>query len=82
MISIFGTKYIQVLNIDNNYKANILGDITKVTYVSSLGGICAIQLHRANWRSNWIGKIPTTNCIWYRRIRGEIPTFIYGYNIS
>lgn len=81
MISVFGTEYIQVLNIDND-KGNILGDITEVTYVSSLGGICAIRLHGSGWRSDWIGKIPATTCIWYGRIKGDISTIICGYNVG
>ncbi|KAL3417178.1 hypothetical protein PVAG01_11178 [Phlyctema vagabunda] len=82
MISVFGTDYIQVLNIDCDCKGNILGDTTEVTYVSSLGGICAIRLYGADWRSDWIGKIPITSCIWYGRIRGEVPTLICGYNVG
>ncbi|KAK0119426.1 hypothetical protein ONS95_010878 [Cadophora gregata] len=80
IISVLGTEYIQNLKVDNEHAGNIKGDTTEVTYISSLGGICAIQLSGPGGDSGLIGRIPATNCIWYGRIRGKIPSLTCGNN--
>jgi hypothetical protein len=72
MISIFGTEYIQDLVIDRDLEGNpqSFGDTTGLRYITSLGGICAIQRLSINGESDWIGKIPNGHCIWYGMIRG------------
>ncbi|KAH8598586.1 hypothetical protein B0O99DRAFT_615450 [Bisporella sp. PMI_857] len=65
MISVFGTEYIQELAI-NRYLGSDLqsfGDVTGLKYITSLGGICAIQLLSIDKQSDWIGKIPKGHCI-------------------
>jgi len=84
MISIFGTEYIQELVMDRDLEDNpgSFGHTTEVKYITSLSGICAIQLLSANGESDWIGKIPNAHCIWHGMIRGRASTFQYGYNVS
>ena len=84
MISIFGTEYIQELVMDRDLEGNpgSIKDTTGVKYMTSLGGICAIQLLRNDWESDWIGKIPNVQCIWHGIIRGRASTFQCSYNVS
>jgi hypothetical protein len=84
MISVFDTEYIQGLVMDRGLEGNhrSFGDTTKVKYITSLGGVCAIQLLSIDGESNWIGKIPNAHCIWYGIIRGRASTFQFSYNVS
>ena len=84
MVSVFGTEYIQDLILDRDYERThkILKDITWVRYITSLGGICAIQLYGSHWESSWIGKIPSTDCIWHGIVRGTSSCFRFSYNVS
>jgi hypothetical protein len=68
MVSVFGTSYIQTLNHtrrDDVEDTQNLVETTGLRYIRSCGGICAIQLFGMDWKSDWIGEIPTGNCIWY-----------------
>ncbi|PSS18866.1 hypothetical protein M430DRAFT_19454 [Amorphotheca resinae ATCC 22711] len=82
MISVFGTEYVQDFVIDRDCEGNPnpLEDTTGVKYVTSLGGICAIQLLGYNWESGWIGKIPRTDCTWHGLLEGSVSSFRWGYN--
>lgn len=81
MISVFGTEYIQSLIIDTHFQGR-LRDTIGVKYITSLGGICAIQLLGPDWESDWIGKIPNTDRIWHGMIKGNVSSFRYSYNVS
>lgn len=82
MISVFGTEYIRDWIMDRDRESNLVRDTTEVKYVSSLGGICAVQLLGIGWETDWIGKIPSAGCIWHGMIRGNVSTFRCGYNVS
>ena len=84
MVSVFGTEYMRELAIDRYLESNLqsFGDIIGLKYISSLGGICAIQLLSINGKSDWIGKIPNGHCIWHGIIRGSVSSFQYRCNVS
>jgi hypothetical protein len=84
MISVFGTEYIQELVMDRDLERNpgSFEDTAGVKFITSLGGICAIQPLSIDWESDWIGKIPNAQCIWYGMIRGRASTFQCSYNVS
>jgi hypothetical protein len=84
MVSVFGTEYIQDLIMEQDCEGsnNIIGAITDVKYVSSLGGICAIRIGGIDWETDWIGKIPSTGCVWHGIIRVKVPTLQCDYNVS
>lgn len=82
MISVFGTEYIQELNVDTDSEGDLVGDTTEVKYFSSLHGICAIQVLGIDWESGLIGKIPNTDCVWHGIIKASVPTFRCDYNVS
>ena len=46
IIMVFGTKYIQdlVINKDHKGTSKVLGDVTRLKFVLSLSGICAIKV--------------------------------------
>lgn len=52
IISVFGTKYIQDLNVNRDSEGNLVGDINEVKFTSSLRGICAIQLLSIDWKTD------------------------------
>ncbi len=81
-ISVFGTEYLRelVINRDGEGDFKLPGDTTAVRYITSVGGICAIQLFGIDWESGWIGKVPSTGCGWYGMIKGR--AFRYDYNVS
>jgi len=80
MVSVFGTEYIQGLMEDGESEGNrcSIGNATRLKYVISVGGLCAIQFLGVDWEGDWIGKIPTVDCAWYGIIRGEVSTLRYG----
>jgi hypothetical protein len=84
MVSVFGTEYIQDLIMDGDSKENrgSIGDTTGVKYITSLGGLCAIQFLGIDWESDWIGKIPSVDCTWHGIIRGAVSTLRYDYSVS
>jgi hypothetical protein len=82
MISIFGTEYIQDLNVNRDSEGHLVGDITEVKFTSSLVGICAVQLLGVNWKTDWIGKIPSADYAWHGMIRGRVLSLQCEYNVS
>ena len=82
MISVFGTEYIQELNVDTDNESDLVGDATEVKYISSLHGICAIQVLGIDWESGLIGKIPNTDYVWHGIIKASVPIFRCDYNVS
>jgi len=81
MISIFGIEYIQDL-ITDEVKSEVLGVVTGLRFVASLGGICAIKLLGADWEADWLGKIPMSGHVWHGMIRETIPGLHCTYNVS
>lgn len=84
MVSVFGTEYIQGLMVDRDCEENHepRGETIGVRYITSIGGLCAIQLLGIDGESGWIGKVPTADCIWHGMIRGKVSTFRCDYNVS
>ncbi|KAH6692790.1 hypothetical protein BKA61DRAFT_281285 [Leptodontidium sp. MPI-SDFR-AT-0119] len=82
MVSVFGTEYIQDLIVDGDSEGNrwSIRDATGLKYITSLGGLCAIQFLGIDWESDWIGKIPSVDCVWHGIIRGAVSTVRYGYS--
>ena len=84
MVSVFGTKYIQDLVEDRQPEGDqcSIRNATRVKYATSTGGLCAFQLLGIDWKSDWIGKIPSMDCAWYGIIRGQCLALRYDYNVS
>jgi hypothetical protein len=58
-IMVFGTEYIQHLGYDKDLEvtSRVLGDVTELRFVASVGGICAIELIGVDWETNWLSKV-------------------------
>jgi hypothetical protein len=85
VITVFGIEYLQDLICGEGSKLNcqVLGIVTEVRFIASLGGICAIKLIGCEWETDWIGKIPSTgSATWYRAIQGMVHTLHFSYNVG
>jgi hypothetical protein len=81
MVSVFGMEYIQDFRKDGDSGWSH-GDATGLKYITSFGGLCAIQFFGIDWESDWIGKVPSVDCVWHGIIRGDISTLRFEYSVS
>lgn len=83
-ITVFGTEYIQNLSNNGDQQGNfeVLGDVTEVKFVASLGGICAIKLVGDGWETDWVGKVPHRGHMWYGTMQELVSSLYCNYNVS
>jgi hypothetical protein len=85
MMTVFGTEYLQDVRCGEGFELNsqVLGIVTGVRFVVSLGGICAIKLIGGEWETDWIGKIPPSTCAaWHGIIQGTVRALHFSYNVG
>jgi hypothetical protein len=79
-ISVFGISYIQVF--ENKESTITVPDVVKrLSFITVLGGICAIKLFGTNWETDWLGKTPITGPTWYGTMLEIDSSLTCTYNV-
>lgn len=62
--------------------SQVLGAAQVVRFTIYLGGVCAITLDNQNWKSDWIGQMPTCSYNWHGKIWKSVSIQCLGYNVN